>query len=575
MWLKGREMERKTGWMILSCLMAVALLMASCAPAITEEEEAATSAPEETRTSTATLTREELKVHFIDVGQGDSILVDLGEIEILIDSGGKSPGVTAYLNDYVDGQLEVMVATHPHADHIGGLIAVLDAFDVQEIWHNEDTSTSQTYGQFMTAVQAEGAEVHVANRGDEIVVDGLTFVVLNPTTLAGTTNNNSIVLRLSYGETDFLFTGDAEREAEASMLSAGIVPDVEILKVGHHGSRTASSQFFVAMAQPEVAVYMAGEGNSYGHPHDETITALSEIGAEIYGTDIHGTIIITTDGESYTIHLEEEVAPLAPTPTETHGLGVSVSPPDSGSISPSGGDFASGTEVAITAEPSLGYAFMRWGGDASGNSPTITITMNSDKDVIAYFEKVAVTYNLTITVNGQGTTVLSPGTYTYDEGTQVTVTASPASNWRFNHWSGDASGNSPTVVITMDSNKNIAAYFEEVTTAGSNVQITRIFYDGLIYRTESDEYVEITNLGTEPQNLAGWVLKDIDEGYPSFTFPSYILEPEASIRVYTNEIHAEWGGFSFGSGKAVWNNKSPDTAALFNTQGQEVSRKSY
>ena len=109
----------------------------------------------------------------------------------------------------------------------------------------------------------------------------------------------------------------------------------------------------------------------------------------------------------------------------------------------------------------------------------------------------------------------------------------------------------------------------------TNVKITKICYDGLVPRTESDEYVELTNLGSEPLDLKGWVLKDISEGYPSFTFPSYVLQPGKSIRVYTNEIHPEYGGFSFESGKAVWNNSSPDTAALFNAQGQEASRKSY
>ena len=113
------------------------------------------------------------------------------------------------------------------------------------------------------------------------------------------------------------------------------------------------------------------------------------------------------------------------------------------------------------------------------------------------------------------------------------------------------------------------------TTGAPNVQIECIFYDGLVYRVESDEYVQITNFGNAPQNLAGWKLVDISEGYPSFTFPSYILEPGASVRVYTNEYHPEWGGFSFGFGKAVWNNKHPDVAALYNAQGQEVSRKSY
>jgi hypothetical protein len=107
------------------------------------------------------------------------------------------------------------------------------------------------------------------------------------------------------------------------------------------------------------------------------------------------------------------------------------------------------------------------------------------------------------------------------------------------------------------------------------VQITYIFYDGTVPYTEADEYVEIKNLGSAPQDLKGWVLKDISDGYPSFTFPSYILEPGKSIRVYTNELHPEWGGFTFGYGKAIWNNTKPDTAALYNAQGQEVSRKSY
>ena len=442
-----------------------------------------------------------LTVHFIDVGQGDSILLDFGDIEVLIDGGDKSPGVISYIDDYVDGPLEVMVATHPHADHIGGLIAVLDAFEVDEIWLNGDTSTSQTYSQFMSAVNSEGAKVCVAKRGDTTQAGNLTFNVLHPVNLSGSINNNSIVLSLSYGQVDFLFTGDAEQEAEASMLTEGTVPDVEVLKVGHHGSRTASSIQFLQVAKPECAIYMAGQGNSYGHPHQETIINLCEVGAEIYGTDIHGTITIMTDGETYNLLPSNNVPPVV--------------------------------------------------------CPTTT------------------TRDLTISVNGQGTTNPSVGTYKYDSDTQVTITASPASSWKFDHWSGDASGTSSTIVITMDSDKDVIAYFEEETCIGSNVQITYIFYDGVVYRTESDEYVEITNLGDTSQDLEGWVLRDISEGYPSFTFPSYVLAPGAKVRVYTNEIHSEWGGFSFGYGKAVWNNSDPDWAALYNAQGQEVSRKSY
>jgi len=108
-----------------------------------------------------------------------------------------------------------------------------------------------------------------------------------------------------------------------------------------------------------------------------------------------------------------------------------------------------------------------------------------------------------------------------------------------------------------------------------DVQITYIFYDGLVPRAESDEYVEITNLGDQAQDLAGWMLKDISEGYPSFTFPSHVLALGESVRVYTNEYHPEWGGFSFEYGRAIWSNSEPDVAVLYNKEGKEVTRKSY
>lgn len=258
----------------------------------------------------------ELNVHFIDVGQGDSILIDLGQTEILIDGGEQSSSVVNYLKNYVDGSLEVMVATHPHTDHIGGLIAVLASFNVHDIWLNGDTSSSATYNKFMSAVNAEGAAIHTAKRGDCIEAGDLTLDVLNPTQpFLGSTNNRSVVLLLHYGSVDFLFEGDAEKEAESSMLAAGLIPDVEILKVGHHGSRTASSESFLKACQPEVAIYMAGIGNSYGHPHRETITALAGIGAKVYGTDVNGNIRITTDGEDYYVQFEKlDLSPSTPSP---------------------------------------------------------------------------------------------------------------------------------------------------------------------------------------------------------------------------------------------------------------------
>jgi beta-lactamase superfamily II metal-dependent hydrolase len=262
--------------------------------------------PTPSASPTSVPTGGQLEIHFIDVSQGDSILIDLGETEVLIDGGEKSPGVVDYLKKCVDGPLEVMVATHPHSDHVGGLIAVLATFQVQQIWYNGENADSATYNEFLAAVQAEGAPVHVGRRGDRIVTGNLTFVVLNPRTVSGTINNNSIVLSLSYGQVDFLFMGDAEKEAEGAMLMASDipVPDVEILKVGHHGSRTASSAAFLAATTPEVAVYSAGTGNRYGHPHQETLAALAQIGARVYGTDINGTITVSTDGQTFVVQTE-------------------------------------------------------------------------------------------------------------------------------------------------------------------------------------------------------------------------------------------------------------------------------
>jgi len=249
-----------------------------------------------------------MQVHFIDVGQGDAILIDLIETEVLIDGGGRSPGVVEYLSDYVDGALEVMVATHPHADHIGGLIEVLEQFDVNEIWHNGDDYDSKTYGDFMDSVEAEGATVFEARLGDSIEAGELSFAVLNPASLTDDTNNNSIVLSLRYGHIDFLFTGDAEEEAEAQILEQGVVPlpEVEVLKIGHHGSSSSSSLAFLDAIKPVLAIYMAAEGNTYGHPHTETLEKLATIGTQTHGTDTNGTIVVNCNGGGFDIHCGED-----------------------------------------------------------------------------------------------------------------------------------------------------------------------------------------------------------------------------------------------------------------------------
>ena len=296
--------------------------------------------PETKLEPTVTSITEKLKVHFIKTTKMcDAILIDLGESEILIDGGLPNSGVAEYIKDHVDGSLEAMVATHPHPDHIGGLVKVLKTFAVNKIWVNGDDlklspetirsnprsealSKSVKLCQIFTSLaNIEGASVHVARRGQTMDIGILSFSVLHPDTLLSyspsekigpillTMNENSIVLRLRYGNVAFLFTGDASKKAEAGILEAGLGVQADILKVGHHGSKYASSPQFLKSVMPKVAVYMGPgiKNPKFGpkKPHPDTIAALKEVGAKVYGVDTHGTIIITTDGKTYTIDTEK------------------------------------------------------------------------------------------------------------------------------------------------------------------------------------------------------------------------------------------------------------------------------
>jgi len=258
----------------------------------------------------------QLQVHFIDVGQGDSILLDLGTTEVLIDGGDGHTNIVPYLQQYVDGSLEAMIATHPHDDHIGGLISVMNNFDVDMVLTNGESYGTSTYSDFMDKAWKETPEVDYVSRGDTFTVGNLAFKVLNPEeSLPLDINGNSIVMELDYGSVTFLFTGDAQWDSEVSMVDAGLIHHIDILKVGHHGSDTSSTEEFLDKTSPEVAVYMAGIGNSYGHPRPVTISNLKKIEAKIYGTDTCGTITVTTDGSGYTVSTAKKCSIATPTPT--------------------------------------------------------------------------------------------------------------------------------------------------------------------------------------------------------------------------------------------------------------------
>jgi beta-lactamase superfamily II metal-dependent hydrolase len=250
--------------------------------------------------------REDLVVHFIDVGQGDSILVEgpTGKV-MLVDAGTRSAGekVVSYLKQAGISSIDIFVATHAHEDHIGGFAAVADAFSIGEVYDTGYSHTTQTYERMLTIIDEKDIGFNLAHVGNRINLDSnLDIPILHPGELLDDVNNNSIVLKLTHGQVSFILTGDAEAEAEQLILNRGkSTLNSDILKVGHHGSRTSTSDAFLTAVSPEIAVIMCGEGNSYGHPHRETLDKLTRTGVEIYRTDIAGDIVVTSDGVSYEV----------------------------------------------------------------------------------------------------------------------------------------------------------------------------------------------------------------------------------------------------------------------------------
>ena len=272
--------------------------------------------PSETPTPTAISL---LKVYFVDVRQGDSelILAPDGGIT-LIDGGEPDSGLLPFLKDHGITHIDLMIATHPHSDHIGGLTQVLNSMPVTRVVTNGQISTSSTFAHFLDAVAADKTAFIIVKQGDTISQGMLDLAVLNPVdTHVSDLNSNSLVLRLVYGRVSFLFMGDADKAAEVNMIAAGLAAPVTILKVGHHGSDSASSPAFLALIKPAVAIYSAGVGNSFGHPKAVTLIDLAAVGAQIYGTDLNGTVLVSTDSQTYQVIPAKSGPRLPPLPTIT------------------------------------------------------------------------------------------------------------------------------------------------------------------------------------------------------------------------------------------------------------------
>lgn len=245
-----------------------------------------------------------LTIRFLDVGQGDSALIDMGQTEVLIDGGDNKAGPTVVSDilPYVDGKLDYLIATHSDADHVGGLDHVLSAFAVGEVIDSGRSAASATYKDYIAAVQAESGCTLSYDEDRTISLGGNALLYLIETgDNWSNANDSSAICQLVYGDTKVLFTGDMSQKVEQACLS--LFGDVDVLKVGHHGSATSTSAAFLSVVNPEYAVISYGLGNSYHHPTTAALQRLFARGTTVYGTGKSGTIVLRTNGKAYSFNV--------------------------------------------------------------------------------------------------------------------------------------------------------------------------------------------------------------------------------------------------------------------------------
>ena len=248
-----------------------------------------------------------VEVHMIDVGQGDSILIMAPKGNVLIDAGDESAegALRSYLDSMKIEKIDYLILTHPDADHIGSADMVVNTYSVGSVMMEPYTYTSETqvYRNLETAIETRSVATIDPSPNDVYSLGELYITILGPLDTYKNKNNNSIVARFDYGETSFMMTGDAETKSEKAMVTQyGLTGKLrcDVLKVGHHGSTTSTSSDFLASVQPEIAIISCGEGNKFGHPHEETLEKLSAAGVTVYRTDKVGTIILISDGKKVT-----------------------------------------------------------------------------------------------------------------------------------------------------------------------------------------------------------------------------------------------------------------------------------
>ncbi|MCM1253699.1 MAG: MBL fold metallo-hydrolase [Clostridium sp.] len=243
-----------------------------------------------------------MEVHFIDVGQGDCTLVKCGDNAMLIDTGDDTQGTTVqnYLQKQGITKLDYLILTHPDADHIGAAPVIITKFQINTVFVSNYEKDNKTYRKLIQALDDKRLSYSTPKVGDSYALGDAQFTILAPNKTYDSPNNASIALLLQNGDNKFLFSGDAEEEAESDILNNGLSVSADVYQVGHHGSRTSSSQAFLNKVKPTYAVISCAEGNDYGHPHAPTLNTLRSMDIKVFRTDEQGSIIAYSDGKKIT-----------------------------------------------------------------------------------------------------------------------------------------------------------------------------------------------------------------------------------------------------------------------------------
>ena len=252
-------------------------------------------------------TNSSFQIDFIDVGQGDAALVQCDGHYMLVDGGDskQSSRIYSILKNRSINYLDVMVATHPEADHIGGLSGALNYATVGVAYSPVTEHDTKTFQSFIKYLNKQGVSITVLKAGNTFKIGSATATVLGPRSLSSESNNNSIVLRIVYGNTSFLLTGDAEADEENSIMNSGQTLKSTVLKVAHHGSNSSSGYRFIREVDPQYAVISVGTGNQYGHPTENALSRLRDADVKTYRTDMQGDITCTSDGKTVSFSVKK------------------------------------------------------------------------------------------------------------------------------------------------------------------------------------------------------------------------------------------------------------------------------